>query len=83
MMGKPGPDELLEEEQQDSKDRIAAENIQSKVSDEIVKPEDIQISGIDQKEDESKIIKDVVPEENAGLQNDLENESLLEGKVDR
>ena len=77
MMGKPGPDELLEE------DRIAAENTESKVSDEIVKPEDIQISGIDQKEDESKIVKDVVPEETAGLQNDLENESLLEGKVDR
>ena len=77
MMGKPGPDELLEE------NRIAAENTESKVSDEIVKPEDIQISGIDQKEDESKIVKDVVPEETAGLQNDLENESLLEGKVDR
>ena len=87
-MGKPGPEDVMEEivledktHNENSKE-ILAEDAENKINDEIVKPEDIQISGIhDSNENKENGIKFDANNENGDLKVLLREENLLDASL--
>ena len=87
-MGKPGPEDVMEEivledktHNENSKE-ILAEDAENKINDEIVKPEDIQISGIhDSNENKENGFKVDANNENGDLKVLLREENLLDASL--
>ena len=83
-MGKPGPEDVIEETQEENKSEsenskeILLEGAENKIKDEIVKPEDILISGMhESNENKDNGIKVEETNEKGDLKVLLTEENLL------
>ena len=87
-MGKPGPDDVIEETEEENKSDILEGVAENKINDEIVNPEDMLISGIHvNNENKDDAMKQAETPEKSDLKMLLTEENLLvvnaniEGKV--